>query len=67
MTQNNLLCIYGLENLINSKKVKLIRHKDARLNFKNLLNHKLLEEYQSFQTKDVFKGCDYILSYIAYY
>ncbi len=56
MTQNNVLGIYNLDSLIESKKVKLIRHKDIRLDFQKLLSHNLLEEYQRFQSKNIFKG-----------
>lgn len=66
MTQNDLLRMYGLEKLINTKKVKMVRHQDGNLHFDTLLKSNLLEEYQKYQSKDVFKECDYILIYTAF-
>jgi len=67
MTQNNLLKMYGLEHLIGTKKVKLIRHQDTNrdIQFEKLKKNKtLLEEYQAVQSKDVF-NCQYVMSYLA--
>lgn len=67
MTQNNILKIYGLNELIGRKKVKLVRHQDTNRNiqFEKLKKtKKLLEEYQSIQSEDRFK-CEYIMSYLA--
>ena len=56
-----------LENLGNS--IKLVRHYDSRIKldnglggFKDLVKYDLLEEYQSYQSKDVF-NCEYIISF----
>jgi len=67
MTQNDLLKIYGLDHLIGTKKVKMVRHQDTNreIKFEKLKkNKKLREEYQSLQSKNIF-DCDYILSYLA--
>ena len=67
MTQNNILRMYGLDNLIGNQKVKLVRHQDTNRNiqFEKLKKNKeLLEEYQSVQSEDRF-NCEYILSYLA--
>ena len=66
MQQNDLLKMYGLDNYINTKKVKMVRHQDNSLNFEKLLKSNLLEEYQKYQSKDVFRECDYILVYTAF-
>ena len=66
MTQNELLKMYRLDDLIDTKKVKMVRHQDNKLYFDKLLKSNLLEEYQKYQVKDVFKECDYILVYTAF-
>lgn len=47
--------------------VKLVRHKDARRDLYNLYLDKREEflDYQRSQAKDVFKGVDYIVSFIG--
>lgn len=51
------------------KNIKLVRHYDSRIKlendmggFKELIKFGLLDEYQSYQSKDVFK-CEYIISF----
>jgi hypothetical protein len=51
------------------KNIKLVRHYDSRIKlnndmgtFKEFVKFDLLEEYQSYQSKDVF-NCDYIASF----
>ena len=48
-------------------KIKLVRHKQAGRDLYNLYRYKKDEffEYQNSQTKDVFKGVDYIVSFIG--
>jgi len=67
MTQNDLLKIYGVNSRINTKKVKMVRHQDSKLDFNKLIKFNLLEEYQKYQSsEDIYKGCDYIFVYIAF-
>lgn len=50
---------------INSR-VKLIRHKDRREEYRELIKSREgLLEYQKEQSKEIFKGCDYIVSFIG--
>jgi hypothetical protein len=53
-------------NLLNISKVKLVRHKDSRIEYKDLIKDKdELLEYQKEQKNDVFKGADYIVTFIG--
>jgi hypothetical protein len=50
--------------LFNSKKVKLVRHKDSRVEYREFIKNKAsLIEYQKEQSKPVFKGVDYIIAF----
>ncbi|WP_298481454.1 GIY-YIG nuclease family protein [uncultured Maribacter sp.] len=65
-----MLTIQELFNLktdiLKSSKVKLVRHKDGRKEYKDVLkNRNELLEYQKEQKNDVFKGADYIVSFIG--
>jgi hypothetical protein len=48
-------------------KIKLVRHKQTGKDLYNLYRYKRNEflEYQNYQYKDVFKGIDYIVSFIG--
>ncbi|ALJ01586.1 hypothetical protein DC20_19415 [Rufibacter tibetensis] len=53
-------------DLFRNAKVKLVRHKDNRKEYRELIRGKsTLLEYQRQQSKEVFKGCDYIISFIG--
>lgn len=52
--------------LLEGKKVKLVRHKDSRAEYRHMMKDRdALLEYQKEQGKDVFKNCDYIISFIG--
>lgn len=52
--------------LLEGKKVKVVRHKDSREEYRHVMkDREALLEYQREQAKDVFKGCDYIISFIG--
>lgn len=59
--------LIGLKtNLFNSSKVKLVRHKDSRLEYRDVIKDRdKLIEYQKEQAKDIFKGVDYVISFIG--
>jgi hypothetical protein len=66
----NVLTLQELLNLKTSlfrdSKVKLVRHKDSRAEYRELIKNKHgLLEYQREQAKDVFRGCDYIISFVG--
>jgi hypothetical protein len=43
-----------------------VRHKDSRLQYRDVIKERqALLDYQREQPKDVFKGCDYIISFIG--
>lgn len=46
-------------------KVKLVRHIDNSLDFKELIKKDLLEEYQNAQGKKIFHDCSHIISFVA--
>lgn len=53
-------------NLFKNSKVKIVRHKDNRLEYREIIKDKeSLLEYQKEQENDVFKDCDYIISFIG--
>lgn len=52
--------------MLDGKKVKLVRHKDSRAEYRHVMkDREALLQYQREQAKDVFKGCDYIISFIG--
>ncbi len=49
---------------LDAAKVKIVRHKDGRHEYRDTLKDKDdLLEYQRIQSKPVFKGCDYIITF----
>lgn len=53
-------------DIFQNSRVKLVRHKDARAEYRDMLkNRDSLLKYQSKQPTDVFKDCDYIISFIG--
>ena len=53
-------------DIFQNAKVKLVRHKDARVEYRDMLkNRDTLLEYQRDQPTHVFKDCDYIISFIG--
>lgn len=51
-------------NILSESKVKLVRHKDNRVEYKELIKDRdELLKYQKEQSKHVFKDCDYICSF----
>jgi hypothetical protein len=64
ITIQELLFNRGLDK---SSKVKLVRHKDSRIDLYNAYrtNRELFLKYQQQQSKEVFKGVDYVVSFIG--
>jgi hypothetical protein len=53
-------------DLLNHSKVKLVRHKDSRKEYRDVIKNRAeLLEYQRIQKNDVYKGTDYIISFIG--
>ncbi|AMM53009.1 hypothetical protein TH61_16320 [Rufibacter sp. DG15C] len=53
-------------DLLKNAKVKLVRHKDSRKEYRDIIKDKSsLLEYQRQQSKEVFKDCDYIISFLG--
>jgi len=54
-------------NVLEGKKVKLVRHKDNRADYRKVMKDKavLLGDYQRIQPKAYFKDCDYLLVFIG--
>ena len=53
-------------NIFRNSRVKLVRHKDSRSEYKELIKDKTeLLNYQRQQSKEVFKDCDYIVSFVG--
>ena len=62
-----MLCLLELLHLRgfkpNPQRTKLVRHTDTQAG--NAVRSSLLEIYQSFQPKEVFKGCDHIIVFVG--
>tara|TARA_X000001036_G_C20681032_1_gene805906 strand:+ start:2258 stop:3124 length:867 start_codon:yes stop_codon:yes gene_type:complete len=73
LSQNRIFLMLALKQILNSqspllqgKKVKLVRHKDSRAEYRYVMKDRdALLEYQKEQSKHVFKDCDYIISFIG--
>lgn len=53
-------------NILDEYKVKYVRHKDNRKEFRELIKDRgNLLKYQAQQSKDVFGKCDYIASFVG--
>lgn len=50
-----------------TSRIKLVRHIDSRIDLRSLYinNRPVFLRYQNYQGNDVFKGCDYIVSFIG--
>ena len=64
ITIQELLYNRGLDR---TARVKLVRHKDRRVDLYNMYktNRKEFLDYQNTQSKDIFKDVDYIVSFIG--
>lgn len=52
--------------LLDESKVKLVRHKDNRVEYRDIIKDKnSILEYQKIQSKEVFKDTDFIVSFIG--
>lgn len=53
-------------DLLKGAKVKLVRHKDERPEYRDLLKQRdTLIEYQAYQRRAVYNNCDYIISFVG--
>lgn len=52
--------------LLEGARVKIVRHKDSREAYRDVIKDRAaLLEYQKTQGREIFKGCDYIVSFIG--
>jgi hypothetical protein len=58
----DLLSLRGLDT---NARVKLVRHQDKRYDVMDLHRKRLIELYQSYQSRPVFDGCAYIVSFLG--
>lgn len=63
LSLKKLLTMHGLD--CTRTDIKLIRHKDSRINLVELYEKEEFELYQQHQDKDVFKNCKYIVSFLG--
>jgi len=63
LTVSEMLKYGGIDT---NTRIKLARHKDDRegVNLEELVHSGMFELYQSYQERDVFKECDYVVSFI---
>lgn len=63
LTVSEMLKYGGIDT---NAKIKLARHKDSRegVNLEELVHSGMFEIYQTYQERDVFKECDYVVSFI---
>src|SRR5687767_6275810 len=45
------------------RRVKLVRHKDGRIDIEDLIRRGLFEKYQQFQGDTIFDGCEQIVAF----
>lgn len=58
--------IQSQTNIFDHARVKIVRHKDSRPEYREMLRHRdQLREYQREQRRPVFHDCDYILSFLG--
>lgn len=58
--------IQSQTNRFDDARVKIVRHKDRRPEYRDMLKHRdQLLEYQRYQGRPVFHDCDYILSFLG--
>ncbi|MEM4992241.1 GIY-YIG nuclease family protein [Priestia sp. SB1] len=64
LTVTEMLKYGGIDT---NARIKLARHKDSRegVNLEEIAHLGMFEIYQSYQEKDVFKDCDYVVSFIG--
>lgn len=62
MNLKEILVMRGLD--VNSK-IKLIRHQDNEYDIEKLYSLGMLDTYQRIQSKDVFKECNFVVSFIG--
>lgn len=52
--------------LLNGARVKLVRHKDSRAEYREMMKHRhSVIAYQKQQKRNVFRDCDYIISFMG--
>jgi hypothetical protein len=62
MNLNELVKMRGFDI---KKRIKLVRHKEKGFDVNSLYKQGMIDIYQSIQSKDVFRDCDVILSFIG--
>jgi hypothetical protein len=61
--------VYGILDLLVSRgfdpscKAKLVRHQDKRWDVNDLIRDGWMNTYQSLQTNDIYKGCEYAVTF----
>ena len=65
MTRLGILDLLAHCGFARSCRAKLVRHQDQRYDVHELLRSGWLETYQSYQSKPVFSGVEYIISFVG--
>jgi hypothetical protein len=65
MSKLGIIDLLTLKNFDPASRAKIIRHKDPKFPAHELLRSGWLETYQSFQTKPVFDGVDFVISTVG--
>lgn len=66
LTIQTLISIHSDASILDGKKVKLVRHKDTRTEYRDIQKDRdALLEYQKQQAKEIFRDVDYIISFIG--
>jgi hypothetical protein len=60
MEMSELLALRGLDL---TKRIKLVRHLDQRLDLEEVRRRGFFDLYQAYQANPVFTGCDFIVSF----
>ncbi len=62
MEMTELLRLRGLDT---SKRIKLVRHQDRRLDLDEVRRRGFLDHYQAYQVNAIFEGCDVVVSFLG--
>lgn len=61
----NIVDLLKLKGLDTKKRIKLVRHQDAKCDVNEIYKRGYINIYQSYQHKDIFGNCDYIVSFLG--
>lgn len=61
----NLTEFVSWKGMLGKNRIKVVKHKTGEVDLERLKQLDLIEFYQSLQSREVFRNCDFILSFIG--